>query len=282
MKTCVQLNVNYCVLSNNPKVGSGNKCMPINDRVERLVLHSLMLDLITRMSGKFWLFFSFFFRILRSRFEWIVLGDKNPFCDESCGKHINANAYNVLVISHFASNQLNRLMVVRYTDMRIIPIADTLIRQLPIVMLLIANHNGYWIFPQFENWLHDGDELLELGLLRAENGEEWEIFLASKFNYHIIGIYASRQRRQRSSTMWTYCDRVKSWIIAHWHDFYCDLMSCNFKLLFNGLATWFDEAMQVNPLKLLLVSRWAISDSIYHGTTSFCDGEFYKIYLVGT
>lgn len=46
--------------------------------------------------------------------------------------------------------------------------ADALIRQFSIVMLLIANHNGYWIFPQFQNWLRDGAQLTELVVMSCK------------------------------------------------------------------------------------------------------------------
>lgn len=39
------------------------------------------------------------------------------------------------------------------------------------------------------------------------------------------------------------------------------LNELQFSTLIQWVSNWIDEAMQVNPLKLLLVSRWAISDS---------------------
>lgn len=150
----------------------------IHQCFQSLPCYSLMIDLIMRTdreSLSIQQFFSLFIESIRMN----CCGDKNPFWvavwAEVGG---NAIAYYAITISHFASNQLNRLMAAlehsrteNYSDTKRKRSSDNQ----PIVMLLIANHNGLLNISSIWKVIAADDEAACNEIELAENGEEWEL-----------------------------------------------------------------------------------------------------------
>lgn len=73
--------------------------------------------------------------------------------------------------------------------------AEALIRHRAweIVMLLIANHNGYWIFPQFQNWLRPSWPASEaIGVSKANCALTWIALHSNEMQFCLLNSMAQR------------------------------------------------------------------------------------------
>lgn len=130
-------------------------------------------------------------------------------------------------------------------------------------MLLIANHNGYWTLPQFENWLRSPTYDLRSKWRGERPSDPITASLASIFCW--------------SSCLVSNCSVTR-------FSLRCNELQCRSNGLAGRLMEHFTctQDICVDVTSSQSHGLGAISNSIYHGTPSFCDGAFYKIYLVRT